>query len=227
MPVHVAIPTPGASWNYVIIGDSSLLRFPQSYAEYIEADLGVKVKIIDWTAGYMPTSLVLSQLRDNKLLRLQVSQAEMVTYRGVPFNYIMRIVTGSDSDKYDCSPQTVSAYKAEHDAIITEIFSLRKGLPTIIRAYNLYTPWYREWKEWGKYDEYRRCVGAFNAAIQQAAEEHGVLMADVHSAFNGPNDDEDPNDKGYLQIDRVHPNDVGARVMADLFRKLGYEPIIP
>jgi lysophospholipase L1-like esterase len=169
---------------------------------------------------------VLSQLRDNKLLRLQVSQAEVVMYRGNPLNYVMRIGTGSDNDKYDCSPQAVSAYKAEHKAVIAEIFSLRKGLPTIIRVYNLQTPWYRLWKEWGKYDEYRGCVAAFNAAIQQAAQEHGVPMADVHLAFNGPNDDEDPNDKGYL-YDGVHENDMGSKVMADVFRKLGYAYIIP
>ena len=56
--------------------------------------------------------------------------------------------------------------------------------------------------------------------------ERGILVADTGSALNGPNRDEDPCDKGYL-YDGIHENDEGAKVVADVFRKLGYDLIIP
>jgi lysophospholipase L1-like esterase len=47
------------------------------------------------------------------------------------------------------------------------------------------------------------------------------------AAFNGPNHDEDPKDKGYILPDGEHPSEAGAQVIAEAFRKLGYVPIVP
>jgi hypothetical protein len=69
-------------------------------------------------------------------------------------------------------------------------------------------------------------VASLDAAILQVGNERGILVADTGLALNGPNHDEDPYDKGYL-ADGVHENNVGAQVVADVFRKLGYEPIVP
>jgi lysophospholipase L1-like esterase len=82
------------------------------------------------------------------------------------------------------------------------------------------------WNASGQFEEYRRCVAALDAAILQVGKEHGILVADTGVALNGPNHDEDPFDKGYLS-DGIHENDAGAQVVADVFRKLGYEPLIP
>jgi hypothetical protein len=48
----------------------------------------------------------------------------------------------------------------------------------------------------------------------------------VFAAFNGPGHDQDPLDKG-LQDDNGLANEAGKKLIADLFRKLGYEPIVP
>jgi lysophospholipase L1-like esterase len=48
----------------------------------------------------------------------------------------------------------------------------------------------------------------------------------VAEAWNGPNRDEDPNDKGYTW-DGIHPNEKGAAVIANALRELGYEPVVP
>lgn len=228
-PTPVLLPTPisGASWNYAVLGDSSSWGFPRFYAKYIEEDLGVKVKLLDWTVGGSTSRQVLELLRSTDKERFEVSQAEVVTFYGNPLHITsLSITLGTFSDKYDCSPHAVAQYKADLNAIADEIFSLRKGKPTIIRTYTRFMPTYRQWREGGMFQEYQRCVASLDAAVLQLGKERGILVADTGLALNGPNHDQDPNDKGYL-IDGMHENDEGAKIVADVFRKLGYSAIIP
>ena len=82
-------------------------------------------------------------------------------------------------------------------------------------------------EEWGKYDAYKSCWETINETIHQTAEEHNIPVAEVYTVFNGPTHDEDPMGKGYLRPDGEHPSETGAKVIAEAFRKLGYDPIIP
>ena len=63
--------------------------------------------------------------------------------------------------------------------------------------------------------------------IHQAAEAHGVPVAEVYWAFNGSNYDEDPNDKGWIGTDKVHTSKAGQQAIVDQLHELGYEPITP
>jgi len=49
----------------------------------------------------------------------------------------------------------------------------------------------------------------------------------VYDAFNGPNHDEDPREKGYIGPDGEHTNEEGRKIIAKLFHELGYEPVTP
>lgn len=227
-PVPVPKPAPGASWKYAVLGDSSAWGFTKFYAEYIEADLGVQVQVLDWTRGGMTGREVLEQLRSNQQERLDVSQSQVVTFYGSPLHLIgLCIAGGIPSDKCKCSSQEVAAYKANLGSIADEILALRKGEPTIIRTYTRFMPFYRQWREQGMFDEYQRCVAALDAAILEVGKERGILVADTGLALNGPNHDQDPNDKGYISNDGIHENDVGGKIVADVFRKLGYAAIVP
>ena len=210
------VPTPAAGgwWNYAVLGDSSAYGFPKFYAQYIEADLGVKVKVLNWTVGLAPSAQVLKNLRELKYERLDVSQAQVVTFYGNPLHLI------------DRSSQALATYKAELGAIADEILALRRGQPTIIRTYTRFQVDYRKWEEQGKGDENRRWVAALDAVIFEVGKERGIPVADVGLAMNGPNHDQDPNEMGYL-YDGMHENDQGAQIVADVFRKLGYEAIVP
>ncbi|WP_288048938.1 isochorismatase family protein [Nocardia sp.] len=53
----------------------------------------------------------------------------------------------------------------------------------------------------------------------------GTTLHSYLTAFNGPNHDQDPGDKGYIFLDGLHPNDTGHRVIAEHFRSLGYDPL--
>jgi hypothetical protein len=138
----------------------------------------------------------------------------------------LSMLSGEYNEKYDCSPQAVARYKAEMSAIAGEVKSLRKGQPTIICTYTHFVPFYRQWRAGGTFDEYRRCQAALDAAIFEVGKEQGIPVADTGLALNGPNHDQDPNDLGYI-IDGINENDTAARIIADVFRKLGYGYIVP
>ena len=92
---------------------------------------------------------------------------------------------------------------------------------------DFYVPIHSEWKQRGEYEENRRCWNALNETVHQAAAEFEIPVARVYDALNGPNHDEDLREKGYIRDDGLHTNEKGQKVIADLFRKLGYDSIVP
>ena len=55
---------------------------------------------------------------------------------------------------------------------------------------------------------------------------HYFDVAQVYDAFNGLNHDEGPREKDYIGgDDGEHTTEAGQKVIADLMRELGYDPI--
>ena len=63
--------------------------------------------------------------------------------------------------------------------------------------------------------------------IREAADEYGAGTASWYDAFNGPDHDEDPYEKGYIADDVFHQSREGVAVHAEVLHALGYAPIIP
>jgi len=226
IPLILSVTCSDEEWDYVVLGDSSAWGFPKYYAAHIEEDLGVKVIVHDRTVGGLSSGQLLSMLRDDGKLRDAISKAEVVTFIANPGDHIgWHIITGKG--RHDCSPEALAGYKSDLVEIIKEIFSLRKGVSTIIRAMDFYVPIHSEWKERGEYEENRRCWNTLNETVHQAAAEYNIPVARVYDALNGPDHDEDPREKGYIGDDGLHTNEKGQKVIADLFRKSGYDPITP
>jgi hypothetical protein len=219
-------------WDLVIFGDSSAFGFGVYYAAYIEEDLGVKVRVHERAVGGQTVWGLLSILCDDEEIRELVSEAEVVTFIGNPRESIsetnpwdFECAEASGCYVINCSLVTFEKYIADIEAIIEEILSLRDGSPTIIRAMDCYYPNVRWHKEYGVYEECKQCIDNTNIAIHQAAAAHNIPVARVYDAFNGPDHDEDPNDKGYLSPDGIHTSEEGKKIIAILFRELGYEPV--
>jgi len=226
LPLVLSVSCSKREWSYVVLGDSSAWGFSKYYAAHIEDDLGVKVTVHDWTVGGLSSGQLLSMLHDDQELRSAISEAEVVTFIANPGDHIgWHIITGEG--RHDCSPEALAGYKKDLDEIIRKIFLLRKGQSTIIRAMDFYVPIHREWKERGEYEENKRCWDALNETVHQIAAEHNIPVARVYDALNGPDHNEDPREKGYIGDDGLHTNEEGQRVIADLFRKLGYKTIVP
>jgi hypothetical protein len=115
---------------------------------------------------------------------------------------------------------------ADTDAILAEILSLRSTSDTIIRAMTYYCFVINDGKKFGYFEGLNPYWVAYNEYLVQAASAHDIPVARVDLAFNGPNLDEDPSDKGLVD-DGEHPNAQGIALIAELFRDLGYEPLAP
>jgi hypothetical protein len=219
------------SWDYVVLGDSVAGTFPRLYADQIKADLGVEVTMHYWNRGDQSSAAMLRALRDHEDLRSDIREAEVVTFFVSPkhlqwpaADYDAGSCGGSDNQ--DCLREALALLKADTDAIIAEILSLRSTDDTIIRAMTYYNPRVGAWTTESSFEDLNPYWVAHNEYLIQAASEHNIPVARVDLAFNGPNLDEDPSDRGYIS-DGWHPNPQGAALIAELFRELGYEPLAP
>ena len=218
------------------IGASSVELLPSyvvPYADHIEADLGVEVRLRKYARAGWQSSEVLDLLRNSKDWRAAVSEAEVVTISIGSNDVFWMLFTKygagqcGGEDNMDCIRERIEAFKANYDAIIAEILSLCQP-GAIIRTTTFY------YGSLAKMPEQYRFVGDLepflepvNDIIVQAASENGIPVALVHLAFNGPDGDQDPAQKGYTGEDDLHVSELGATVIADLFRDLGYESTCP
>jgi len=228
------------TWDYIALGDSWAAGYGVGgrsyvvyYAEHMEADLGVKVTVHNWGRGGLSSDGLLAMLRNNQELRNAISEAEVVTFEigGNDMTgplHLYRVGSCGGADNLDCCREGLTSFRANFDAIIAEILSLRSTTDTIIRTMEYGYPWVNRDKELGIYEDLKPCwVEVFSEHIVQAASEHNIPVVDVYLAFNGPNGDEDPVDKGYIGADGEHPSEAGQRLIAELHRELGYEPLGP
>lgn len=217
------------TWDYVALGHGipggvgvGGRSYVVYYAEHMEADLGVKVTLHRWTRGGQTSGGLLHALRNDEELRSDISEAEVVTFFTWPGpGYCAGV------DREDCFEEPLPTFRANLDAIIAEILSLRSTSDTIIRTVDWFYPYVNENKERGVFEDCKRCLEALNEQVVQAASEHNIPVARTYSVFNGPDGDEDARDKGYVQADGIHPSEAGHRLIADLHRELGYEPLGP
>jgi lysophospholipase L1-like esterase len=206
------------------------------YATYIEQDLNVTVEVHDLSASSLSAGSVLDALRGESSpyptsvdVPGLVREAEVVIVFGNPLASLSEThpgdwnLVGSHPYARDCPPETFDTYQADLEAIYEEIRALRGDAPILIRAFDAYNPLYSVYREQGVYDECVQCFEYHNEAISRAAEAQGVPLARVYDAFNGPNHNEDPREKGYIGEDGRHTTAGGREVIADLLRGLGYE----
>jgi hypothetical protein len=224
MPPTVS-PDSTAVWDLVVLGDSESWGMGEHYARFIEEDLGVKVRLHDMWRGGLTTSQLLSDLRTFDIVRKAVAGAEVVTAIANPADFIGWKIVGDSAGSYDCSEKAMAGYRADLEAIFAEVLALRQGRPTALRTMDFYTPTYSLWKKDGTYEEYRRCWIAQSEAIHQAAATHGIPVAEVYAAFNGPGFDQDPRDAGLIGTDGEHPSEAGRAAVAQAFRATGYAPL--
>lgn len=230
-PITPTVTSP-PEWDYVALGDSIVAlgdSYAVPYAAHIEADLGVKVKLYNRGVSGMMSGELLGKLRSDQYLRDIISEAEVVTIvigtNDLFWPLVFPDVRGDcdGADTTDCVRDALESFRVNYDAIIAELFTLCSS-KMIIRTMT-YQP--GSLGEFGFDGDLRPFYGPLNDHIIQASSENNIPVALVHLAFNGPDGDEDPADKGYLASDGLHTSKVGAAVIADLHQELGYEYTCP
>jgi len=221
-----------STWDVVILTDSMGRYAGPLYAEHVETANDVEVVIHDESEDGLTAEALLDQLQaedDFSAERLQdlVSEAEVVVYAaqpsglepgGVDLNCGLRDGAFTQST---CDSDSFDAYRQVLEQIVVLIKRLRDGQPTIIGAFDYFSPRISLWAEAGVYDVCLTCDSLHKQAMRGAAAAQGVPIARVWDEFNGPDGTEDPVGKGYISGDGTHPSDAGDQAIAELLHQLG------
>ena len=228
-------------WDLLWISDSSGWDVADVYAAMVAEDTGKVINVHDKWIGGLPAGLIFQSLTGMyngpsmtfEQIPELVSDAEIIVFYANPSESInesrpgdWECISGHSSYVNDCDPEIFSTYIAHLETIYQRMIELRSGQPTIIRAFDAYNPRINLFREKGVYEECRECWGNYNDAIRQAAAAYNIPVARISEAWNGSDWDLDPNDLGFTK-DGEHPNELGAEVIAQALRELGYAPVIP
>jgi len=215
------------------IGDG----YVPTYDRLVEADSGANVNTINLCVPGWTSSDLMNAIRGNLIFRLSVATSTIVTVNiggndllGARRDYKDRTCGGADNQ--DCLRTGVAVFNANFNAILAEVRSLRGARRTIIRTMDVYNPFVNEdraqntWPndQGNDFQVSKPYLDAINSQIAATATARNIPYARVYLAFNGPNGDIDPGDRGLLAFDGLHPNGRGHRLIAGLLRGLGYSP---
>lgn len=227
---------PGAEWDLVVIGDSSMWKLANAYAAQIEKDVGVKVLPHDVTIGSLEAGKVLRSLQTGDVLYGlpdTLREAEVVVM------FVNPLLSIDPENPHDfvscfgskepgpCSMDTFEKYIDDLKAIWAEIIKLRDGQPTILRATDIYSPLVTNWEKSGVFEACTQCWVNMSEANRIAAEAYNIPFLSRLEAFGGPDHTENPREKGYIANDGAHPTELMGQYTAELLGRLGYEPVIP
>jgi lysophospholipase L1-like esterase len=250
-PVFPANASAAAQLNYTALGDSlafGILDFSRGgyvprYAGDVQSDAGSNVNLINLAQNGWTSARLLNALRTDGNFRNSVASSQVVTW-DIGGNDFLRNMddyksgTCGGSDNQNCLRDAITTFKANWNAIIAEILSLRSNGNTVIRTMDIYNPFVNaqkssdSWAADGGLNDFqviKPYLDDANRHILTTTAANSIPCARVYRAFNGANGDEDAGDKGYISAfdpSGVHPNDTGHRVIADLFRALDYFPLM-
>ncbi len=229
--------TTSEPWDMVFISDSFGLGVAQAWAERIEEAEGVEVRVHAHVVGQLSLAQVREWFteKDEFRIREEVADAEIIFVFGNPdgIAHVDMGTCGSTSKAPRDPPEhnTPADWAPYGDVlrdILDEIFELRAGQPTVIRVADYFASAIADWREAGIEAECTAGWEAWAGVIREAADEYGVGMASWYDAFNGPDHDEDPREKGYIADDGWHQShDAGVAAQVEVLHALGYDPIVP
>jgi hypothetical protein len=223
-------------WDLVWFSDSTGWGIADLWGERIAEELGVEVRVHDYATGNLTASLVRTWIEaEGSERRESLAGAEVIVIFGNPIGSgatsdIDRCVSTSTAPRDPPQHYTAEDFLPYRDLLVSiyeTVFDLRQGQPTIVRAIDMYNPVIADHREAGIEAECTAAWEAFSQTIREAAAEFGVPTASMFDAFNGPNHDEDPREKGFIGPDKQHTTDEGKAAMVEVLHALGYDPVNP
>jgi lysophospholipase L1-like esterase len=225
----------GTTWDYVAFGGSGASgygvekSYVDSFAEFIEQDLGITVNVQNYARAGQTVGRLLTLLREDDEHREAIQDAEVITiWPGIwndlsgELELYRREECGGD-DNLDCIREEVAELNADLEAILDEIVSLANPQETLIRVAVPYIPFVGSWQYKGWFDILLEpCYLDWRSDLIAAAEARGITVVDMYHALNGPDGDQ-PLDDDITQSDGWHLNDEGQLLLARLHRDAGYE----
>ena len=233
----------GEPVDFVLLADSGGGGVAEPYAAKAAEALDREIRVHDFSRGGARADDILSGIQYS--WAQAVADAEIIVFYVHPGGFVppsfapcLEAIDWDDPEPDATPPPTWDppaatsvedwqGYRDTLDQIYDEIWKLRAGQPTIIRAYGIYLPWLGQWQQLG-ID--RACVAgeeAVDQARRESAEAHGAIFVSMMDVFAGPKHDEDPVEKGWISEDGMHLNDEGHVVLVDALAEAGFEPSEP
>src|SRR4030042_6070074 len=232
-----------ATWNYTAFGDSLAYGtgatnnqgYVDQYKSYLEADNQATVTLYNLGVPGWTSADLLNALKKNSTFRLAAAGSDVITV-DIGGNDLLRAVylykagTCGGKKNNKCMKTALKKLKSNWGKIFAQIRKLRKKKSTIISAMSLYYSSVNADMGNDSYsgDSYTSDFSYFNpyllkanSYLRSAARKKKVLTADVHTLYNGASGTEDPQVKGYISADGLHPNDTGYQIMRGALRNLG------
>lgn len=222
-------------WDLVFFGDSLGLGVAAAWADRIEEAEGVEVRVHDHAKDLLPLLQVREWLNTHDAVREEVANAEIILVYASPVGvHPDDMLTCASTLKLRRDPpehNTPADWAPFGDVLrdtLDVVFELRAGQPTVIRTADQFAGQIADWRTAGIEAECTAGWEAHAGVTREVADEYGVATASWYDAFNGPNHDEDPREKGYIHYDGYHQSqDAGVAAQADVLHSLGYDPIVP
>jgi hypothetical protein len=225
-------------WDLVWFSDSRGFGVADAWADLIEETEGVDVRVHDHAIGGMSLVLVRQIVSEQATIRDEVADAEIIVVFGNPADSGGPVGPEDTGTCVQPSPTPRDPPERYSEAdwapfgdvlrdILDEIFELRAGQPTVVRVPNEFAAMIADWREAGIESECTAGWEGQSAVIGDVADEYGVEMASWYDAFNGPDHDEDPREKGYIASDGFHTSPDGTTVQAEVLHSLGYDTVTP
>jgi hypothetical protein len=222
----------GEPVDLVYFSDSGGWGVAERYGRLASEALDREVRVHDHAIGGLSAVRVLDMVQNS--LADEVAEAEIVVVYGNPEGSeadfaqpdIGTCVSTSTAERQPPVVATMAdwqPYRDVLDGIYAEIWSLREGQPTIIRAVDLYSPVISDWRAAGIEAECTASWEVWSSVIGEAAEANGATFVSVYDLLNGENHDEDPRGKGLIGGDGEHTTDDGAALIADALAAAGFE----
>jgi len=237
-------PALAASWNYTAFGDSLAYGsgatnnqgYVDQYKTWLETDNQAAVTMYNLGVPGWKSADLLAALKTNSTFRLAAAGSDVITI-DIGGNdllqavYLYKAGTCGGKKNNKCLATALKKLNSNWKKIFKLVRKLRNKKPTVVRTMNLYYSSVTADQGSDSYsgDKYSSDFAFFNpyllkanASLRKIARQKKILTADVHTLFNGASGTEDPQLKGYISNDGLHPNDTGYQLMSGALRSLGY-----
>lgn len=217
--------------DYVALGDSiaagagSSTSYVDEFAEHLETARDRDVTVTNLARSGWTSEDLLAALRSDPAVRKAVAGADLLTWN-VGGNDLLEVLADLDTrtgELGDLEPvrTAVERLKTRWDAIVAELVELRRDDTVVLRTMDVYHPFVAEHREVGVFDTLAPFLDEVNDHLGATAGQHGIRVAEVHQAFNGPEGTTDPDSEGLLAPDGLHPSGDGQRLIAELLSGQG------
>lgn len=216
-------------WDLLLAGDTLCKDFGPLYAEYLEEDLGIDIRVTKkYKLGATSTDLLV-RFRSDEKFRQAVKDAEVIILT-IPYGWYeipVEVMIGEryyeDLDglgTYESLERAKQIVQSDMDAILKELSYLTGSNEKLIRIVDSYVFYANKVETTGVMEPVSSAFRDCNEYVENAAIEYNIPTIQVYDLFMGETGLENPVEAGLTT--GLHPTEKGAELIAQMIREIGY-----